>query len=88
MRKHWKIHKLYSSNRNKVTSIDKNRGEITTNISYILQFIDNARFMANSLSNIVNNFSEGIYKIKCKYGHELHTKYAAVLLNTQILKMI
>ena len=31
------------------------------NTSYILQFIDNARFMASSLSNLVNNFSEGIH---------------------------
>ena len=46
---------------------------------------------------IVNNLSEGIHKIKCIYGHddkknvnlvELHTKYAAVFLNTQTLKMI
>ena len=32
-----------------VTRIDKNEGEITENISYILQFIDSARFMASSL---------------------------------------
>ena len=25
--------------------------------------------MANSLSNLVNNLSEGIYRIKCKFGH-------------------
>ena len=29
-----------------VTRIDENGGEITKNISYILQFIDSARFMA------------------------------------------
>ena len=52
-----------------VTRIDKNGEEITKNISYILQFIDSARFMASSLSILVNNFSEGIHKIKCKYGH-------------------
>ena len=64
-----------------VTRIDKNGEEITRNISYILQFIDSARFMANSLSNLVNNLSRGINKIKCKYGNddknvkyvELHT---------------
>ena len=43
--------------------------EITQRISYMLQFIDSARFMASSLSNLVNNFSEGIHKIKCKYRH-------------------
>ena len=44
--------------------------EITKNISYILQFTDSARFMASSLSNLVNNLSEGIHRIKCKYGHD------------------
>ena len=33
-----------------------------------MQFIDSARFMASSLPNLVNNFSDGIHKIKCKYG--------------------
>ena len=35
--------------------------------SYRLQFIDNARFMASSLSNLVNNLDKRIHKIKCKY---------------------
>ena len=48
----------------KVTRIDKNGVEITKNICYTLQFIDNARFMASSLSNLVNNLSEGIQRIK------------------------
>ena len=52
-----------------VTRIDKNGSKITKNISYILQFVDRARFMASSLSNLVNNFSEKIHKTKCKYGH-------------------
>ena len=43
---------------------------MTKNISYILQFIDSARFMASSLSNLVNNLCEGIHKIKCKFGHD------------------
>ena len=41
-----------------VSRIDKNGEEITKNVSYILQFIDSARFMASSLSNLVNNLSE------------------------------
>ena len=36
----------------------------------MLQFIDSARFMASSLSNLVNNLSEGIHRIKCKYRHD------------------
>ena len=54
----------------KNTRIDKNGKEIIRNISYILQFIDSARFMASSLSNLVNNLSAGIHKIKCKNGHD------------------
>ena len=50
-----------------VTTIDKNGEEIIKNISYRFQFIHSARFMASSLSNLVNNLSERIHKIKCKY---------------------
>ena len=39
-------------------------------ICYILQFIDSAKFMPSSLSNPVNNLSEGIHRIKYKYGHD------------------
>ena len=48
--------------------IDKNGVEITKNLSYILQVIDNARIMISSLSIFVNNLSKGIHKTKCKYG--------------------
>ena len=45
--------------------------------------------MANSLSNLVNSLSEGIHRIKCKYGHddknvrlaELNISIATVFLN-------
>ena len=50
--------------------IDKNGEEIIKNISYRLQFIDSGRFMENPLLNLVDNLSEGIHKIKCKYGHD------------------
>ena len=53
-----------------VTKIDKIREEITRNVSYILQFIGSSRFMASSLSNLVNNFSEEIHRVKCKYRHD------------------
>ena len=42
-----------------VTRLDK----IIKNMSYTLQFIDSAKFMASSLSNLVNNLSEGIHNI-------------------------
>ena len=36
----------------------------------MLQFIDSARFMASSLSSLVNYLSEGFHRIKCKLGHD------------------
>ena len=53
-----------------VTRINKNGEEVRKSISYILQLIDIARFMASSLSNLVINLSEGIHRIKCKFGHD------------------
>ena len=32
--------------------------------------MDCTRFMASSLSNLVNNLAEGIHIIECKYGHD------------------
>ena len=46
--------------------VDKNGEQIREKLFIILQFLDVARFMASSLSNIDNNLSEGIHKIKCK----------------------
>ena len=53
-----------------VTRIDRNGEEITKNNSWILQFIDSAKFMSSSLSNLVNNLSEGLHRIKCKLEHD------------------
>ena len=47
--------------------------------------------MASSLSNLVYNLSEGIFRIKCKLKHddvELNINIATVSLNAKILKMI
>ena len=64
--------------------------------SSILQLIDSASFMASSLSNLVNNLSEGVHRIKFKFGitikhvkHvELNFSIATVFLNIQTLKII
>ena len=84
------MHNLSVPIEKEVTRICKNGEEISKAISYKLQFIDSARFMATSLSNFVNNLTERIHKIKCKYGHdqknvelaELNTKCVSVVLNT------
>ena len=49
--------------------------------------------MTRSLSNLANNVSEGIHKIKCKYRQsvelaKLNINIATVFWNTQTLKMI
>ena len=49
-----------------ITKIDKDGNESVVNISYKMKFIDSARFMAGSLSNLGNDLAEGIHKIKCK----------------------
>ena len=53
-----------------VIRINKNGEETVKNISYILQFIYSGRFMASLLSNLVNNLSEGVHRIKCKYEYD------------------
>ena len=49
-----------------VTKIDKDGKENVVTTFYKLKSIDSARFMATSLSNLVDNLTEGIHKIKCK----------------------
>ena len=50
--------------------IGKNEEIKTKTISYKLQFVDIARFIASSLYNLVGNLAEEIHKIKGKYGHD------------------
>ena len=60
-----------------VTRIDKNGEEVTKNVSYIIT--DSSRFISSSLSNFINNLSEGIHKIKCKHGHKDNNKFILLL---------
>ena len=76
--------------------IDKNGEKITKNISFMLQFIDSARFMASSLSNFINNLFEGIHRIKYKFGRSdkkyetsrIKYKHATIFWNMQIKSLI
>ena len=52
-----------------VKKIDKDGKESIVTKSYKIKCIDSARFVATSLSNLVDNLTEGIQKIKCKYRH-------------------
>ena len=38
--------------------------------SQINLLIIDRQFKASSLSNLVNNLSKGIHRIKCKFGHD------------------
>ena len=49
-----------------VTKIDKDGNESVVTISYKIKFIDSARCLVSSLSNLVDNLSKGIHKTKCK----------------------
>ena len=76
--------------------INKNEAEVTKKMPYILQFIDSVRFLASSLSNLVNNISERIHWIKCKFGYDdkkcetcgFKYKYTTLFWNTQFSKII
>ena len=85
------MHNLYSYHR-----IDKNGEEMTKNISYILQFIDNTRFMASSYQILSITFLKKFIELNINFDMmiknvkhvELKISIATVFLNTQILKMI
>ena len=49
-----------------ITKIDKDGNESVDNISYKIKYTDSARFMATSLSNLVDNLAERFHKTKCK----------------------
>ena len=49
-------------------------------ISCKIKFIDSAGFLASSLSNPVDNFAEGIHKIKCK-DYDYFLEYQSVKIN-------
>ena len=48
------------------TKTDKDGNESVITIFFKTKFVGSVRFMATSLSNLVDNLSEGICKIKCK----------------------
>ena len=74
----------------------KDGKKIIKTIFYKLEITDSARFMTNSLSNLIDNFPEGIHRRKCKYDYdnkiskhvELNTKIVSSVFNTHTLKMI
>ena len=53
---------------NEIKKIDKNGEKKCLEISCKLIFIETARFIASSLSNLANNLSKHFHKTKCRYG--------------------
>ena len=49
-----------------IKKVGKDGNENIVTISYKIKFIDSARLMASSLSNLFDNLMEGIHKIKYK----------------------
>ena len=50
----------------KLKKIDKNVNESAVTISYKINFTDKARYIATSLSNLIDSLTEGNHEIKCK----------------------
>ena len=65
LRKNTEKYKTFSALIEKeVTNIDKDGNESIATCK--TKFTDSAKFMAISLSNLIDNLAEGIYKVKCK----------------------
>ena len=63
-----------------VIKIYEDGNESVITVSYKIKFTDSARFMASSLSNLVDNLAEGIPEIKCK-GCNCFLQYKSVKKN-------
>ena len=70
-----------------ILKTDKDGNEIVDTISYKIKFIDSVRFMASSLSNLIDNLTERIHKIKCK-GWDCFLEYKRVKGNLIIYKCL
>ena len=64
--KYCKVQKFSRFNREKIWKVDKDCNEDILTISCEIKFNNSARFMTSSLSNPVDNLTEGIHKIDCK----------------------
>ena len=68
-----------------ITRTDNIGNDKIINISYKIKFIDSFRFMSNSLSNLVDNLSEGLHSDRCtdckSCLHYMTTKVEQLIFN-------
>ena len=80
----WKNIKKYKNFsvpiKKEVTKIDNGGNESVQSISYKINFVDSARFMASLLTNLVDNLDQGFIKS--------NVKTLIVFLNMKVLKTI
>ena len=81
----------------KIVKIDKDGYDSVLTTSYKIKFVESARFMATSLSNLVDNLTGESHKIKCKdcgcfleyeSSKDTVTKYKCLSCNKDYLKKI
>ena len=58
---------FFDSIKREIIKIDNEGNKALETISYKITFIDTLRFMTTSLSNLINNLSEGIPNIILEY---------------------
>ena len=68
-----------------ITKKDKDGNDKIAKISYKIKFIDSFRFMSTSLSNLVDNLSEGLHSDKCT-DRKLHFDYISIKDNVLIFR--
>ena len=73
--------------KNDIIKTVKNGNKTTESISYKIKFVDSASFMASSLSNLVDNLTEGIHKIKWKHC-DYFLEYKRVEINLIIYECL
>ena len=64
--KYRKVQNFFVPIEEDVAEIDKDRNESVVTISYKINSIESARFVASSLSNLIDNLAEEIHKVKSK----------------------
>ena len=70
-----------------ITKKYKDGNDKIIKISYNIKFIDSFRFMSTSLSNLVDNLSEGLHSDKCT-NCKLHLDYMSIKDNQLIFKCL